>query len=365
MKLKKVTVQIENLLLDPNNPRFADISDESLNIPEIRFSDPDVQKAAYDKMLNPKFDVQSLSNSIETVGFLPVDNIVVKQLAESEKYVVIEGNRRATAIKYIFRQKDNGNSVVSEEILNTLRKIDVLSVDKLEDEVESIGKIIQGIRNVSGIKEWDAYQKAQFIAEMSDKGKEPTTISSMIGMSVKEVNRYYKTYSAMIQFRKDEEFGNKWKHSYFSHFDEVLKRPALRNHFGWNEDKYQFVNIQEIRRFYDWMVPDLDGNYTFKDAKDVRALVELIDDKKALSYLDERNLQRALNYNEEKNFKANKATLADSLDRIHKAVDAFRNIIAEKLEKDMTSDELENLEKTIIEMMDDVSRIKKLKANES
>lgn len=43
MKLEKVTVAIENLLLDPNNPRFADISDDALNIDKSRFAEPTIQ----------------------------------------------------------------------------------------------------------------------------------------------------------------------------------------------------------------------------------------------------------------------------------------------------------------------------------
>jgi hypothetical protein len=46
MKLEKVTVEIDNLLLDPNNPRFADISDDALNIDKSRFSEPAIQTAA-------------------------------------------------------------------------------------------------------------------------------------------------------------------------------------------------------------------------------------------------------------------------------------------------------------------------------
>ena len=80
MKLRKASIRLTNLLLDPNNPRFADISDESLNIPASRFEEHEVQKHAYEKMMNPKFDVISLANSIETVGFLPVDNIVATSL---------------------------------------------------------------------------------------------------------------------------------------------------------------------------------------------------------------------------------------------------------------------------------------------
>ena len=79
MKLTPKKISLDNLLLDPNNPRFADISDESLNIPQTKYAEEKVQKNPYDKMMHPRFDVQSLASSIETVGFYNVDNIVARE----------------------------------------------------------------------------------------------------------------------------------------------------------------------------------------------------------------------------------------------------------------------------------------------
>ena len=46
--------------------------------------------------------------------------------------------------------------------------------------------VVQGIRNVSGIKEWDAFQKAQFIDKLINNGKDPKTIS-VFGILPKEI----------------------------------------------------------------------------------------------------------------------------------------------------------------------------------
>src|SRR5690606_12059622 len=192
--------------------------------------------------------------------------------------------------------------------IEKLRKIDVLVVDDSENATEFVGMIIQGIRNVSGIKEWDAFQKAQFINDMIEKGKQPGEISKTIGMSVKEINRYYKTYSVMLQFKTDEEYASKWKPSYFSHFDEVLKKPALRTFFKFNDETSRFDDIPNLKRFYDWISPDEDGNITIPDAHNVRKLSELIYDKTALNYLDDKNLDKAINYINLKNFNQSKIT---------------------------------------------------------
>lgn len=362
MKLNKITIEIDNLLLDPNNPRFADVSDDVLNIDKSRYAELTIQNIAYEKMTNPKFDTLTLANSIATVGFIPVDNIVAAKINEDQFYV-IEGNRRVTAIKYLLRQHDLGQTTMSEEDINKLKKIDILVVDDVENSTDFVGMIIQGIRNVSGIKEWDAFQKAQFINDMIDKGKQPGEISRTIGMSVKEINRYYKTYSVMLQFKTDEEYTSKWKPSFFSHFDEVLKKPALRNYLGFNDETFRFDNISNLKRFYDWISPDEDGKVTISDAHNVRRLSELIDDKTALNYLDDRNLDKAVNYINQKNFNQNKTTATECVNKILDAINAFKNILAEGLEKELSDEEFNELSLGIENMISNYKRVETLKNN--
>jgi hypothetical protein len=362
MKLNEITIVLDQLLLDPNNPRFADISDDTLNIPRERYIEEAIQKQAYDKMMNPKFDVISLANSIMTVGFYPVDKIVTSKI-DTSNYVVIEGNRRTAALKYILRQHELGQTTLSAEEIADLSNISIMVVDEQEEQLGYIGKIIQGIRNVSGIKEWEAFQKAQFINDMIDKGKEPGNISKMIGMQVKEINRYYRTYQVMLNFKRDEEYGSKWKPNYFSYFDEILKKPALREFLGWNPDDFIFENISNLKRLYDWILPDDDKNSTINDAKEVRRLPELIYDHTALTYLDDKNLQKAINYIEQKNFNTTGISITECISRIHSAIDGFKNLIAESLENEINDEEIDEIEKGINDMKTQLSRVKTLRTN--
>jgi len=362
MKLEKVEVQIDNLLLDPNNPRFADISDDTLSIDKSRFAEPVIQANAYEKMTNPKFDIITLANSIAAVGFIPVDNIVVGKLNDT-LYYVIEGNRRVTAIKYLLKQHSLGEDTLSEEDIEKFKKLEVLVVNDVENENEFVGKIIQGIRNVSGIKEWEAFQKAQFINDMIDKGKQVGEISKMIGMPVRDINRYYKTYSVMLQFKRDEEYAGKWKPNYFSYLDEILKKPTLKEFFGFNDNTspFRFDNLQNIRRFYDWIIPNEEGNATISDARYVRGISDLVKDTTALSYLDDGNLDKAKNYINQKNFSQNKPTASECLSKIKSAIDAFKNILAEGLEKEFSEEEFNELKEGIKSMRENFERVEKLK----
>ena len=69
--LAPIKVKTDDLLLDPNNPRFAELGEEVDAIPENRFSEQKVQKGTYDRMKSRTFDVAELRDTIKTLGFLP------------------------------------------------------------------------------------------------------------------------------------------------------------------------------------------------------------------------------------------------------------------------------------------------------
>lgn len=102
--LKPISVELRDLLLDPNNPRFSELGEALNTIPEGRFSDEKVQANTFEKMKDQMFDVAELRDTIKTIGFLPMDRLVVRRwkgVAKDgrEKFVVIEGNRRTTALR--------------------------------------------------------------------------------------------------------------------------------------------------------------------------------------------------------------------------------------------------------------------------
>ena len=61
--------------------------------------------AHFQKMKASKFNVAELRHTIKELGFLPMDRLVVRAwnvgAADVRKYVVIEGNRRVAALKWL------------------------------------------------------------------------------------------------------------------------------------------------------------------------------------------------------------------------------------------------------------------------
>jgi len=126
MMLKEIEVNVDQLFLDPNNPRYADIEEIANPVPDDKVADDKVQKKAMERIMNPRLEVQQLMDSIRTIGYLIVDRMVVVPLREADKYKVIEGNRRLGAIKALLEDYETGEIDIDDSILSTLKKYQFL-----------------------------------------------------------------------------------------------------------------------------------------------------------------------------------------------------------------------------------------------
>ena len=300
--LKPIRVKLNDLLIDPNNPRFSELG-ESLNpIPEGRFADDKVQQSTSDKMKNPLFDVAELRDTIKTIGFLPMDRIVVRPwkgtVADgSKKYVVIEGNRRVTALKWLINLHEIGKETFNEEKLKNFTDLECLLLN-VELAPSSASLILPGLRHVSGIKEWGAYQKAKAVHALRKSGMSPQEAAQSLGLSTRAANSSYRCFLALEQMKDDEEFGEFAEPKMYSYFEEILKRPNVKNWLDWNDEQERFVSENRVREFYGWMVSHGEGNESPKlpEAKSVRELSQIIGDESALNVFrsPEGTLARAL-----------------------------------------------------------------------
>ena len=204
MDFEEKDLPISSLLLDPNNFRYQDES-EFVTADERRFHEESVQDRAYRRLRRES--LAELKKSILTNGFLPVERLVVRPYGDSgEKYVVVEGNRRLAALRWI--DEDHAAGVeVPPQALSVLDSIPVIVLPDGEDE--SVYLSIMGIRHVSGIRQWGPYQRAKLVTELRDRyGLEPADVAERIGMSTQEVNRRYRAFKALGQMQLDRTMVN-------------------------------------------------------------------------------------------------------------------------------------------------------------
>ena len=112
-------ISIDDIFLDPNNPRF--VSKNWNEIATSQIMDSSIQNVTKLK-LQQEFAIDRLVENIKINGFLTIDRIIVKKISDN-KYVVLEGNRRICAAKTILDEYRENAECVSSEVIESLLKI--------------------------------------------------------------------------------------------------------------------------------------------------------------------------------------------------------------------------------------------------
>src|SRR5690348_7625331 len=103
--LKPLTVKPRQLLLDPNNPRIVlDVNtDRKFTLSDLPSTE--VQDYILSVINKQAHHIADLIRGIRSSGFVDKgDDMIVKRIPNLNKYLVIEGNRRTTAIKHLLKK---------------------------------------------------------------------------------------------------------------------------------------------------------------------------------------------------------------------------------------------------------------------
>jgi ParB-like nuclease domain len=336
IEFESATVNLGQLYLDPNNLRFTNFNGNGKKVPVERVKEEGVQKATLDKLKADEFQIKALRDSIIEVGFLPIDRIVVTSIGE-ECYLVIEGNRRVAALKWIEELITEG--IVDKGVSQTFEQLPV-SIILPEHDTESNRLKIQGIRHISEIRPWGTYQKALLIKSMIE-GEKLTSqdVANAIGYRTQEVNRIYRAFKLFEQMQEDPDYGEQAKPDLISYFYEAVGRAPLKTFFGYNQDTYEYENEETYKLFYKWIIkdPDNGNNQKIPSANNVRDLTKIIENADALSSFKEdgTTIEGALAV-------AIKYSSFDWRKEINQAIEAI---------KKLPIDELENLNEEDIQLL--------------
>jgi hypothetical protein len=195
------TIEFTNLAdfyLDPTNPRLGRAN-----------AGPDVPQSRVMEIMRT-WALDELAVSFLESGFWPQEAVIVvkEQLyGPPEKIVVVEGNRRIAALRYL-QDAFNGNPVSRrwKELVDgatppseLFTRIPYIIADSRADVTAFLG-----FRHVTGIKEWNPGQKAEYIAHLvDDLNMSYEEIRKKIGSRAETVRRNYIAYRI---FQQLEEF---------------------------------------------------------------------------------------------------------------------------------------------------------------
>uniref|UniRef100_A0A7C3US71 ParB/Sulfiredoxin domain-containing protein n=1 Tax=candidate division WOR-3 bacterium TaxID=2052148 RepID=A0A7C3US71_UNCW3 len=247
--LKPIRVTLDQVFLDPNNPRLAAPGKEK--VPDSRITEESVQNRCLEEM-RKIVGIDDLRESIKTSGFWTVDRVVLRELKPNQ-YVVVEGNRRIAALKTLKQSYENGTTPeLDSKILKGIEKFEALLYKGANPD---IGWIIQGFRHTPGIEPWKKYPTAKFLVEfVKTSGKSITEIALIfpsIGRST--IGLLIRSYYGFEQAKEDEDFGDRLDPEKFGLFSEIIfKKPNLRDWLEWDERTRRFKNEEGLKKFLSW-----------------------------------------------------------------------------------------------------------------
>lgn len=262
LPLKDELVPLTSLLLDPNNYRFQDASGFAAASPN-RFQEESVQRRAYER--TKASGIAELKNSILTNGFLPFEKIIVKPYMArgngTESYLVVEGNRRVAALRWIAEDYEAGVDV-RPDLLEVIKNVPVIVIEKeAEDADPALTLSLMGVRHVGGIREWGGYQRAKLVSQLRDlHNLDVGEVASRLGLTAHEVNRRYRAFKALQQMMSDEEFSDQAEPDMYPFFHEAVGGTVLKEWLEWDDDRAEFLAIDNLHQFYRLITSSEDGD---------------------------------------------------------------------------------------------------------
>lgn len=279
-------VGLHQLLLDPNNYRFLDM-DQYTKVQPNRVHEDNVQQRAEELVkLDGREELRALKESIEANGYVPVETLVVKPYEFREtSFLVVEGNRRVAAMRWLKRDREGG-SAVPEALIKSFDSLAAIVLRGGEEATSNLQRVLMGLRHVSGIKQWGGYQRAKLVVELVDDFHQNMgDAAKQIGMSPHEASRRYRALKALEQMQKDEEFGALADPKMYRLFHEAVSVVKVKEWLGWHEDEHRFTDDGHLENFYKLLVP-----HTPEDEEESGRARE----PKVRTYFDVRNLRDIL-----------------------------------------------------------------------
>ena len=210
-----VLFDVSELVFDKKNPRLAEF--------DVSSRESDIIKVLWDTM-----DVKELVMSIAASGYFRHEPVIVAR--ESNKNVVIEGNRRLAAVKLLlYPEIGRGLKILLPQVTGELRE-SLTEIPGLLSTRQGAWRYL-GFKHVNGPAKWGSYAKSRYIADVHRNYGEPLDgIAHQIGDTHNTVRRLYRGLMVLEQaerigayHRSDRQRG----HFAFSHLYAGLQYPGV------------------------------------------------------------------------------------------------------------------------------------------
>lgn len=252
-------INISKLHFDTENPRFTPDKKPTSN-----------SDLAIIQNLAANSDLAELVQSISNSGYIPIEPLIVKY--RGDKLIVLEGNRRLAALKFLTDEKYREDVRLSfpkmpQEIKETLNEVAVYLV-----QTETEAQALIGFKHINGAHAWDAHAKAIFATKWLNEEKKKGSsglslaeISAQIGDRHDTLRRMVIAQYVLLQAEDLEIFSisdRKKKGFSFSHLYTGLSFSEFSSYLGMDrtsknedpiEDPVPVNKLKELKTLLHWL----------------------------------------------------------------------------------------------------------------
>jgi hypothetical protein len=216
-----VYVPIHRLRLDDANPRLSDWG---------------VGKSQEDLAVHLEmgFDAFTVAESIAKFGYFKSEPLVAVPSGEDDTLIVVEGNRRLTAILGLACPGIR-KAYFDGERWEVLKPVEPLTQESLIPVVVVASRDecrpLLGYRHISGILQWSPFAQARYIAGLFADGKTLEEVRAQVGLETRKVAALNRDFAIAMQAKRLGIDTGAMENT-FSLLELAMSSPKLREHVG-------------------------------------------------------------------------------------------------------------------------------------
>lgn len=280
--------ELKDLYLDATNPRLGRHN-----------TDRHMSQEAVLEIMND-WSLEELALSFLESGFWPQEALLVVEelLGGYTRRVVVEGNRRLAALKMLKQALDGRpDSKKWRDLVahkkppqNLFTEIPFIRVSSRKDVVAFLG-----FRHVTGIKEWNPAEKAEYIADLVEQHRMSyDEVRRKIGSKTDTVRRNYISYRLLLQMEGEDDIDLERVEDKFSVLYLSLRSVGVQKYLqidiqaepGKAKRPVPPSRLEALAKFAVWMFGDEKHDPIVRESRYVDRFGKVLLDKKAVSYLE-------------------------------------------------------------------------------
>jgi hypothetical protein len=277
-------IAIRDLRLDPANPRLP-----------AQLQGASQEDLAVD--LDLGFEAFTVAESIASHGFFTSEPLIaIPSETESSAWVVVEGNRRLTALLGLASQEIR-NQFPSSDQWEVLAKAAGLTLDTeipvvVVSSRSTVVPII-GFRHISGILGWTPFAQARYVSKLVDEdGLSFPQVAKMIGIDKTRVGNLYRE-QAIAKQAASLGIPTGPVEEAFSLLTVAMSNTKIRDFVGApiaskltsGSDPVPATKTSELKELLGWVFGTEDADKVLTDSRDINKLGGVIDSPVGLAAL--------------------------------------------------------------------------------